>query len=282
MDGEVAQLAALVISANHRLARPEDPMLWFPGQRVFSRCGAISFDVATKGPGLAPKRVKMAETPQAWLDQLARSGTTRVHLGFERQDEEIVPGETLPDRVAAGFAGGGSLWTMTTETDDGRALAWHAAWKAAFPNAKDGRIWSVRYTATSGTPQLPGPAVEAASIELRHALAAMSEFAWSHDAKRVNARITSALALLEGAPDPMPFPHQAGPADTLSEEARSLLRAAQRGWMFDDTADWGRLKVDEPTWRDHARRSEALYDAVTAAMVAAVNSSAAPGPVTSR
>jgi hypothetical protein len=56
------------------------------------------------------------------------------------------------------------------------------------------------------------------------------------------------------------------------------LRAAQRGWMFDDMAQWGPLKVDEATWRDHARRSEALYDAVTAAMVAAVNSSAPVRP----
>jgi hypothetical protein len=52
--------------------------------------------------------------------------------------------------------------------------------------------------------------------------------------------------------------------------------------MFDNMDQWGPLKVDEPTWRDHARRSEALYDAVTAAIVAAVNSSAPASPATSR
>ncbi len=282
MDGEVAQMAALVISANHRLTHPEDPMLWFASQRAFARCGSISFEIATRRSGGKTARLPMAETPPAWLDQLARSGTKRVVLGFERQDEEVVPGETIPDRVAAGFAGGGSLWTMTTETDDGRALGWRAGWKAAYPSARDGRIWAVRYTATASKPQPPGRKLEDAATELRHALAEMSEFAWSHDAKDANMRFTSALALLEGAPDPRPIPNPTGPADTLSHEARCLLHAAQRGWMFDDMAHWGPLKVDEPTWRDHARRSEALYDAVTAAMVAAVNSSAPVRASTSR
>lgn len=282
MDGEVAQLAALVISANHRLKHPHDPMRWFATQRAFARCGSISFELAAKRRRHKPTLVPMAETPPAWLDQLARSGTARVLLGFERRDEEVIPGETIPDRIAAGFAGGGSHWVMTTESDDGRALGWHAAWRAAYPDARDGRIWAVRYTATAGESQQPGRDVDAATTELRHALAEMSEFAWSHHVKEANVRFTSALALLEGAPDPMPFPRAAGPSDTLSDDARRLLNAAQRGWIFDNMDLWGHLKVDEPTWRDHARRSEALYDAVTAALVAAVNSSAPPRGVTSR
>ncbi len=274
MDGEVAQLAALVISANHRLTHPDDPMRWFAGQRAFARCGSISFDIATKRSGGKPARTTMAETPPAWLDQLARSGTARVRLGFTRQDEEVIPGETIPDRIAAGFAGGGSLWTMTTETDDGRALGWHGAWKVAYPNARDGRAWAVRYTATAAEPQDPGRDVAAATVELRHALAEMSEFAWERQAREANLRFTSALALLEGAPDPLPIDHPAGPADTLSEPARRLLHACQRGWVFDNLEIWGKLKLDEAEWRDHARQSEALYDAVTAAIVSAANSSA--------
>lgn len=276
MDGEVAQLAALVISANYRLAHPDDPMRWFAGQRAFARCGSISFEIATKRPSEKAAVTTMAETPPAWLDQLAHSGTKRVYLGFTRQDEEVIPGETIPDRIAAGFAGGGSLWTMTTETNDGRALGWRGAWKVAYPNARDGRIWAVRYTATAAEPQPEGVGLEAAAVELRHALADMSEFAWEREAKEANMRFTSALALLEGAPDPLPIDHPEGPADTLSEPARRLLHASQRGWMFDDMGIWGKLKLNEPEWRDHARRSEALYDAVTAAIVAAVNSAAPP------
>lgn len=274
MDGEVAQLAALVISANHRLAYPDDPMRWFPSQRAFARCGSISFEIATKRRQEKAALTTMAATPPSWLEQLARSGTKRVYLGFTRQDEEVIPGETIPDRIAAGFAGGGSLWTMTTETDDGRALDWHGAWKVAYPNARDGRIWAVRYTATAAAPRTPGADIASASVELRHALADMSEFAWEREAKAANMRFTSALALLEGAPDPLPVDHPAGPADTLSEPARRLLHAAQRGWVFDNLELWGKLKLDEAEWRDHARRSEALYDAVTGAIVASANSAA--------
>lgn len=277
MDGEVAQLAALVISANHRLAHPDDTMRWFATQRAFSRCGSISFEAATKRRMQKPVLVSLAETPPAWLDALARSGTARAVLGFERQDEEVIPGETIPDRIAAGFAGGGSLWTMTTETGDGAALGWRAVWRATYPNARDGRIWAVRYTATKAKPQPLGRSVDAATTELRHALAEMSEFAWEHGAKQANIHFTSALALLEGDPGPLPLVRPDGPADTLSEPARRLIYAAQRGWTFDNMELWAGTKFDQPIWRDHARRAEALYDAVTAAMVAAANSSV-PAP----
>jgi hypothetical protein len=273
VDGEVAQLAALVISANYRLANPGDPMRWFATQRAFARCGSISFEAATKRRSQKPVLVPLAETAPAWLDALSRSGTTRVVLGFERQDEEHVPGETIPDRIAAGFAGGGSLWTMTTESGDGQALGWRATWRAAFPNARDGRVWAVRYTATKGAPQPLGRSVTAAATELKHALAQMSEFAWEHDAKQANTHFTSALALLEGAPDPLPHARPMGPAETLDEPARRLIYAAQRGWVFDNMELWAGTRLDHDNLREHGRCAEALYDAVTAAMVAAVNSS---------
>lgn len=274
MDGEVAQLAALVISANHRLTHADDPMHWFADQRAFARSGEIRFEIATKNTAGPAQMRTIAQSPRDWLEQLPASGTVRACLGFERQDEEAAEGERIPDRISAGFAGGGSRWVMTTQTANGDTLGWRATWKAAFRNARDGRLWAVRYTATAGAPQLPPRDIVAAATELRHALAEMSEFAWSYGAKEANKRFTSALALLEGAPDPLAYPPKVGPADTLSHEARCLLRAAQRGWMFDDMSGWGDLKVDEDTLRDHARRAEALYDAVTSAMVAAVNSSA--------
>lgn len=276
MDGEVALMAALVISANHRLMHPGDPMKWFREQRAFARCGEISFHAATKGAnGIG--RVALAATPAEWLDQLAMSATTRAVLGFQRRDEEVIPGETLPDRIAAGFAGGGSRWIMTTETENGETLGWQAQWRAAFPDAKDGRIWAVDHVATSAPPQPLGRPVDAAATELRHALAEMSAFAWSHGVKRANKMFTSALALLDGGPDPMRLDHPLGPADTLREPARRLLFAAQRGWVFDNMALWDRVEIPRSELRDFGQISEALYDAVTAAIVASVNASV-PAP----
>lgn len=273
MDGEVAQLAALVISANHRLAYPQDPMRWFAGQRAFARCGEIRFEAATKRGRDKPVFLPLAASPSGWLDALPRSGTRRAVLGFERRDEELIPGETLPDRIAAGFAGGGSLWTMTTENGDGATLGWRGTWRLGFPAARDGRIWAVRYTATRATPQQRGRSVAAATTELRHALAAMSEFAWEHEAKAANTHFTSALALLEGEEDPLTQAHPMGPADTLDAPARHLLFATQRGWTFDNPELWSDAKLDDASGRDYAQRAEALYDAVTAAIIAAANAS---------
>lgn len=273
MDGEVACLAALVISANHRIARPDDPMMWFSTQRAFARCGEISFHAATKSASGELARIPVADTPETWLDQLAASGVQRVVLGFERRDEDLIEGETLPDRIAAGFAGGGSRWVMTTEAGDGTALAWRANWRAAFPDAEDGRIWAVRHTAAAAEPQPIGRPVAAARTELRHALAEMSEFAWEHEAKRANRMFTSALGLLDGGTDTMRYDRRVGPADTLPDGARRLLNAAQRGWVFDNMGIWDRIEAEHAEHLVFARASESLYDAVTAAIVAAVNAS---------
>ena len=203
--------------------------------------------------------VPMAETPPAWLDQLSRSGTARALLGYVRQDEEVIPGETIPDRVAAGFAGGGSLWTMTTETGDGRALGWRAWWKVGYPDARDGRIWAVRYTATAAEPQPVGRSIEAATTELKHALAEMSEFAWSHEVREANLRFTSALALLEGAPDPMPIDNPAGPADTLQ---RTRPAAAARGAARLDVRQHGTMGAPQGRRTDMARPCPPLRGAL--------------------
>ncbi|HHB80241.1 MAG TPA: hypothetical protein ENK83_00620 [Aliiroseovarius sp.] len=271
MDGEVALMAALVISANHRLMNPQDPMLWFRDQRAFARCGEISFHAATRLANGDIGEVMLAGSASEWLDQIATTNTRRVVLGFERRDEEIVPGETLPDRIAAGFAGGGSRWIMTTEPAEGDPLAWRARWRVGFPDAQDGRIWEVRHTATTGASQPLGRSVEAAATELRHALAEMSAFAWSHDVKQANSVFTSALALLDGAPDPMGLNRKLGPIDTLSDPARRLIQAAQRGWVFDNMALWDRVAIPREELRVFGQISEALYDAVTAAIVAASN-----------
>lgn len=274
MDGEVAQLAALVISANHRITNPGDPMGWFAGQRAFDRCGRIGFHAAHKRRFGRETRVPVAETPVEWLDRLETSSVCRVVLSFTRQDDEIIMGETLPDRIAAGFAGGGSLWTMSTESGDGGVLSWRPGWRVEFPNAGDGRIWSVDYLAEPSYPRNAGPTLEDSGCALHASLEAIRRFAEEQHYGKVAAIFTSALCLLEGSPDPRPVPRPAGPADTLSEPARRLLFAAQRSWIFDNLSLWRDQDFSPVLWNRYSELSESLYTAVTAALAAAVNASA--------
>jgi hypothetical protein len=272
VDGEVAQLAALAISANHRIIHPDDPMPWFAGQRAFDRCGRIGFHAAKKRRFGRHTRVPVAETPLQWLERLAASSVCRVVLAYTRQDDEIIPGETLPDRIAAGFAGGGSLWTISTETSDGSALAWRPGWRVAFPKAEEGRIWSVDYLAEPSVPCQVEAGVDDAAHALQASLEAIRRFALEQHYGQVAGIFTSALALLDGAPDPRPVPRPAGPADTLSDPARRLLFAAQRAWIFDNLSLWRDQDFSHDLWKRYAALSEALYSSVTAALAAAVNS----------
>lgn len=274
MDGEVAQLAALAISANHRIANPGDPMPWFAGQRAFDRCGRIGFHAARKRRFGRETRVPLAGTPEEWLDRLEASSVCRVVLSFTRQDDEIIMGETLPDRIAAGFAGGGSLWTMSTESVDGGALSWRPGWRVEFPKADDGRIWSVDYLAEPALPRRAGLSLDDSGNALHASLEAIRRFAEEQHYGKVAAIFASALCLLEGSPDPRPFPRSPGPADTLSAPARRLLFAAQRAWIFDDLSLWRDQDFSPVLWKRYAALSESLYSAVTAALAAAVNASA--------
>lgn len=269
MDGEVAQAAALTISANHRVAHPGDPMPWFATQRAFDRCGSIAFHTEGKRRFGKDRRVPVAETPSGWLERLETARVTRVVLSCTRQDKE----NTIPDRLSAGFAGGGSLWAMTSETSDGGAIRWVPGWRAAFPRAEDGRIWAVEYLAEPAVPVDSGPSVNSVAALLVDSLAAIHDFARQHQFNTVAAIFASALALLAGGADPRPVPRPPGPADVLSPDARNLLFAAQRAWVFDNLSLWRDQDFSQDTWRDYARLSEVLYNDVTAAMVAAVNAS---------
>ncbi len=273
MDGEVAQLAALVISANHRLANPGDPMEWFADQRAFASCGRIQFRAAEKRRFGGLRHVPVAETPNLWLDLLAGSGVARVVMSCTRLDQTPGSNDTLPDRIAAGFAGGGSLWTMATETGDGGALCWEPGWRAAFPTAKDGRIWEANYMAQPCSGPENGPDVATAGATLFDALTASKSFAEAHQFTQVAGIFTSALCLLEGKPDPRPVPRPPGPADTLEGPARNLLFAGQRGWTFDNLSLWRDQDFSADIWTRYAELSEALYCAVTTAIKSAVNSS---------
>lgn len=277
MDGEVAQLAALAISANYRLSHPDAPMDWFAGQRAFASCARIAFVASRPGRFGKARRVVLAETPARWLDLLQEGGVERVLVSCTRQDEGDAGEDTLPDRLSAGFAGGGSLWTMTTLSPGGGALCWRAGWRAAFPKARDGRIWQAEYMAEPCQGEEPGASVEAASGALGRVLDEAHAFANEQEFPRLAARFASARALLEGRADPLALPRPPGPADTLAAPARRLLAAGQRAWIFDDPGAWRDQDFSQDVWKRYAALSEALYSATTAAIVAAVNSSA-PAP----
>ncbi|MCI2399760.1 hypothetical protein [Aliiroseovarius subalbicans] len=272
MDGEVAQLAALVISANNRIAHSDDPMPWFAGQRAFDRCGSIAFHTSHKRRYGKDRRVPVAETPGDWLDRLTESGVERVVMSCIRQDQDDDE-DMIPDRLSAGFAGGGSLWSMTSETPDGGVIRWTPGWRAAYPRDPDGRIWAVEYLANPSPATPPGVDLEEVRNTLRAALSDMNEFAQAQHFDQVAAIFGSALCLLDGAPDPRPVPRPPGPADTLPPPARRLLFAAQRGWTFDNMSLWRDQDFSQDVWVRYAALSEQLYTAVTTAMVAAVNAS---------
>lgn|GEM_PF-2397102 len=275
MDGEGAQLAGLTISANYRIACPGDPVGWFATQCAFDRCATIAFRTEAKRRIGKDRRVAVALTPSDWLAALVATGVRCVTLCCTRQDG--AEQDTIRDRLTAGLAGGGSLCLMISEAADGGAICWTPGWRAAYPQAEDGRIWAVECLAVPCAPVSTGPSVELATTRLADSLSAIQTFASQHHFETITAIFASAQALLVGDPDPHAdprfVPRPPGPADILSAPARQLRFAAQRAWTFDNLSLWRDQDFSQDTWRDYARLSERPYNDVTAAITAAVNAS---------
>jgi len=271
MDGEVAQMAALAISANYRLTHPDAPMPWFDRQRAFASCGEIGFCAPRTGASGRTRDVRVAETPAHWLRLLSERRVKKVQISCTRQDTLEQEDDVLPDRLAAGFAGGGSLWTMATISPEHGTLCWQAGWRVAFPAAEDGRIWKAEYYGAPCEPAPPGAPVEAATQALSAILHKARDFAAQHGFEAITTQFASALALLSGEVDPLGLSRPPGPTDVMHPAARRLIFAAQRAWIFDNLELWRDQDFSQEAWHSYADISEALYGAVTAAIVAAVN-----------
>jgi hypothetical protein len=266
MQGPIAQSLALTICGNARIqgANP-----WAPDAKLFQFVEFVHFvDLEPAGEKLREQLFAASWTE--WYDALLAAGATGFRVRTEARNNPMAP-----DRMLAGFAGGGPRWLIETVSATG-ADVWESRWAVGDRNAPDRRIWRVTYGRIAR-----GRAVEAAPASdlgavagrMREVLLAVRAFADGQPyLQGFSESFSRAIADLDGgAPGPADLPF--GPDGFLSPLARGMLRACGSAWVFGGMGSWNDIGFDTPA--EQARYdevSQALFQVINEAMAAAANS----------
>ncbi|PWK89804.1 hypothetical protein [Fulvimonas soli] len=274
MQGTIAQLAALVVHGNGFLAGAVDDAAPFPPSTM-NFCEFVRFVDARRGAA-GWEETAFAPDPLAWLHRLRENGTHALRLMHAPTDGTAVDGGKIPDRMLAGFVGGGGLWHLEALGETG-ADHWQGRWKVGDRNHPDRKVWQVTYGRVARNQPIAGlPPIDLEALKrtLAGSLSATAAFARERKLDGFAGAFENALDRLDS---PVParelFHADLCEAPWLPLPASQLLAAAQPAWVFGGMGSWNDLGFEEGLQATYERLSEALYDGLNRAIVAAANAS---------
>src|SRR5262249_2594381 len=144
-------------------------------------------------------------------------------------------------------------------------------------DAPDRRIWRVTYgnVATVATAMAAPADLRAVAARLKAALERTLAFA-ERNVGRFAPSFRQALACLAGSPECKAYHRDLAIHGSLPDEALALLNAAQPAWVFGGMLSWNDLYFDGAVQAEYEAASEALFNRLRDAIVAAANSSLPP------
>jgi hypothetical protein len=270
MDGSNAQLVSLVCHANAHLRRGWLPVGYFADNSAFEFCDRVSFVESRKSWLGASREDLVAENPASWFQYLKNEKALGLRLYW--QPDQI---PYLPDRITAGFVGGGGRWILAA-MHPGGANYWISRWEAWNEDAPEDRSWRVNYVLVARGQELPPDSRPILDVktDLESALERIIEFAENHDCTGFRDRFLQALYILQtGTGEPLNH-RNLYPPDSISSESASLLAAVERAWVFGGMGSWNDIGFDGDDQREYDETSDQLYTALVHALCAATNESA--------
>lgn len=208
---------------------------------------------------------EIATDAAAWFQGLRDRGVRRLWLEIP---DESDGGSWLADHLASAFAGGGR-WLLLT-TADAFTEAWQPRWHVD-RDAPDRRIWQVTYVGERVGDVRPAvPAIGDATATLRQTLADAREFAARHLSNFVRS-FDRALTALDGRQRRL-FRRGLPLPQSYPRSSHALVTACDNGWVFGGMGSWNDAGfADEAIDREYNELSRRLWQAITTALVAAVN-----------
>jgi len=270
MDGPVAQIVALTCYGNAYLAGHDIPA-FFPANSTCQYCDKITFAKARPLLSWIVGEREVAATPDDWFQWLRVAGARGIRLSWTPRK---LPG--IPDRMTAGFVGGGGRWQMETVYSGDRSDSWVARWWVWNQSASDRRIWRVVY---SGAPRRRAKARQQADLaELKSRLAdslrAIRAFSAEHGIDPFTQEFDKALDALSSGAAAVTADHKdLAPLGFLADDARALLDASQLAWHFGGMGSWNDMSFNGQPGRRYAAVSESLFQSVNRAIEGAASSS---------
>lgn len=263
MNGPLAQVVALTAHVNAAIDGIPFPP-FFPNHFTAAFCEWIEFGTLTRDSDDTPLFVTLAPDPASWLEWLEARQCTGAWLTWHAENPEIAP-----DRMLAGFVGGGGRWQILTPTDEG-LLGWVAGWRIGNREAQNRRIWQVGYALAGVVPgdSLPSDDFPRARDALRRALEEIHAFAAARPyLDQFTESFAMALSLVGGKTRPR-GPNELAPEGVFTDAEQGVLDACQAAWVFGGMGSWNDLGFDPEEQPEYDRVSENLFQAINAAIPA--------------
>jgi hypothetical protein len=272
MNGPIAQFVALTCHANAYLRGLRIPG-FFPSNSTCKFCDRIKFFNVSKTLFGKVRQAEVANSPDGWFECLRTDDVPEVRLSCAPQND---PG--IPDRMSAGFVGGGGTWSIKVTDRKGQTAVWLSKWEVWNQEAPERRIWRVSYGRVPERRSLSEPFIDlgGAVARLRVALQDIYTFSDKHDCSGFTIRFARAIETLDSRGSTLHGHHQdLAPEGCLPMLARRLLDACQTAWVFGGMGSWNDLGFDGSDRAEYDRVSERLFAALNEAIYTGANSSCA-------
>ena len=249
MNAELAQLVALVGHGNTFLHGQREPRELFGSNWTFDYVHSVQFqmpDATETFSGTAP-----------WFTHLRVLGYQSLSLAVEA---------SMPAHAPA-FSGGGD-WHIHAHGAT-KSGAWYGGWE--YSDEDRANPWRVTYVPIPCQLQHGTPIPRAAKERLGRALREAEAFD-----RRANVGFVDSLAQaqerLESREPETPISRDLLPRDGYELEARQLLAAAARAWVFGGMGWWNDFSPeDDEIVQEHERVTQDLFPAVLIAILSATN-----------
>lgn len=242
-------------------------MFW-PRSNLFKFCKSVRFAQLHDVPEQRAE-ARYAIDPPAWFARLREEdirGFLVHHLSYNPKD--------FPDRMTAGFAGGGGRWLLEAAGESGSGV-WEAKWEVGDKDDPDQNIWKVTYgrIAENG-PHLvrADRAPDAVAADLRPALADIAAFAARMAQSDFARCFERGLATLGSAAPLKGTFYEEFNATLLAFPARRLLGACIHAHVFGAMGSWNDVYFEGEDQALYETLSQRLFNLVNEAITSAANS----------
>lgn len=270
MNGPLAQIVALTIYGNAVLAGHSIPK-FFPDNSTCKFCNEIAFAELGKSLLGKAKESRVAASPDEWFSYLRKKGARGVRLLRKAQNDP-----RIPDRMSAGFVGGGGTWMIEVILEGGRSEYWVARWEVWNQNAPEQRIWRVTYGRVDQKPTTNSPAPNLGQHRARFLkrLQAIRNFSAREKSDPFTASFDQALDTMSARDLKLHGYHRdLSPAGFLQTDAVVVLDAAQSSYVFGGMGSWNDMGFEKETQKEYERVSEDLFEELNEVIIAATNMS---------
>jgi hypothetical protein len=267
MNGPIAQIVALTCYGNAFLGGHS--VSGFLGTNSTCQfCDRVTFVKVVK-PLLVgkPKEVEVAKNPEEWFSYLKKRDARAIRLVRQAQNDP-----QIPDRMAAGFVGGGGTWIMEVLLPEERSEFWQARWQVWNQKAPDRRIWRVTYgrVAEAKSKLYRGPDLEATEARLLKAIGEIHAFSERQNCGGFTNCFSQAISSLTTT-ERHGYHNDLSPPDLLTTRASAILDASQTAWVFGGMGSWNDMSFEGEDGKKYDEVSEQLFQTLSDAICVAVN-----------